>query len=333
MGLPRRAAEAGSTCYRGDYVRRLPMIRLLSTCLVLVFAACATPKAPALQVGKAETSLDVRDFPAPSRLLFGYGVRGGRGDWRAGDTVLFGLRLRKAGEERNWLLQLRLLDPLIAGEGGGEAPSVEWSLRINGGREHFASRMCRVEAVVMDGEGREIGRSEPELPRDFLDSGVASACKLIERRLSEGLRFAIDDGRDVVLPVQTRELAQATVCAVSLLQVVQEDDVLAPLLWEVIEKPTLWSVISNLGASVVLRPEFHHAMRRTSPLPGNYDPTWSLPMQLDVNGRQALQLELLVADPAPPYSLCGGLFGATARHPRDADLEFSLLLLSARRGR
>lgn len=318
--------------HRSRMTPKLAMSTLVTLAL-LALCACHAPSVPALQLDAAASPLDTRDFPAPARLLQGFDRRDATGAWRAGDAVLFGLRLRKDGGVRNWLLQLRLLDPLLEAEGDGEAPAVDWWLRINGQQEHFASRMCRVEAVVMDEAGAVLGRSEPRLPRDFLDSGVAAACELVERRLPEGLRGAIEPDKAVVLPVRTRELAQATVCAVSLLQVVQEDDVLAPLLWQVVEKPSLWSVISNLGASVVLRPQFHRTMQRTSPLPGNYDPTWSLPMELEVNGRPALDIELLVADPSPPFALCGGLFGARARHPEDPELEFSLLLLSARRGR
>jgi len=306
-------------------------LTFLLFCLATL-AACQSSTTATLQLDEPAARLDARDFPAPARMLRGFDRRGGAEDWRAGDEVLFGLRLRKGGTERHWLLQLRVLDPLVAND-AGEHPNVEWWLRINGQQEHFTSRQCRIEAVVMDSEGQVLGRSQPRLPRDFLTSGVAGACRLIDERVPQEMRGITGPSGEVVLPVATRELAEATVCAVSMLQVVQEDDVLAPLLWEVVEKPSLWSVVTNLGASVVLRPEFQRVARERSPLPGNYDPTWSLPMELEVNDKAALSLELLVAESSPPFAVCGGLFGATARHPRDAGVEFSLLLLSARRGR
>ena len=36
--------------------------------------------------------------------------------------------------------------------------------------------------------------------------------------------------------------------------------------------------------------------------------------------------------PERPFALCGGMLGATARHPQDAELEFRMLLLGARTG-
>ena len=313
-----------------------PMHRTRSTPLLaaLLLAACAAPRQPALQFDDRELPLDARDFPVPERMRLGFDPRAS-GEWRVGDEVLFGLRLRKAGGERNWLLKLRVLDPEVEAAAATGPARVDWRLRINGVQEAFASRLCRVEAIVMDRDGVVLGRSEPRLPRDFLASGVAAACALVARRAPERVRAAgaRPQPQALALPVRNRELARATVCAVSLLQVVQDDAVLAPLLWEVVEKPSLWSVVTNLGAAVVLRPRFHHTASVRSPIPGNYDPTWTLPLGLEVNGAPALELELFVAEPEPPYALCGGLFGATARHPRRADLEFSLLLLSARRGR
>jgi hypothetical protein len=126
--------------------------------------------------------------------------------------------------------------------------------------------------------------------------------------------------------------AEATLTAVALLRVVQDDDVLAALLWQVIEKPSVWSVVASLGVSVTLQPQFFVAEHVEQPACGGVKP-WRLPMSVVVNDQPALQTELFVAPAVRPFALCGGILGITAWHPRDPSRQASLLLLAARTAR
>ncbi|MFT4511928.1 MAG: hypothetical protein ACI91B_000611 [Planctomycetota bacterium] len=294
--------------------------------MALLFTACHTPSTPDLALAPAGGGIRVADFPAPRHLLRGFDKRQPKGPWLIGDEVLFGLRLSRDGEERHWLLQLRVLEVTAIGDDGKPLDPVDWALRINGEVEEFESAVCRAEVVVMDEHGTELGRSQPLLPRDFLNSGIAGACKLARRQLRQSGQVS-----DRYESVDMRTLAEATVSAVALLQVVQEDSVLAPILWQVIEKPTVWSVVSNMGVTVMMRPSFHRVTSALSPVPTVIDQTWRLPIALEVNETPALNLELFVTESSPPFSLAGGMLGATARHPTNPTLEVSLLLLSARR--
>jgi hypothetical protein len=80
-----------------------------------------------------------------------------------------------------------------------------------------------------------------------------------------------------------------------------------------------------------MRPSFHRVTSALSPVPAVLDETWRLPIALEVNQAPALNLDLFVTESRPPFSLAGGLLGATASHPSNPSLDFSLLLLSARR--
>jgi hypothetical protein len=292
--------------------------------LSLLMAACQTPLGSELAFAQASGGLHIIDFPAPQHLLRGFDERQAKGAWCRGDEVLFGLRLRNEGEVRHWLLQLRVLE-VTAIDGDGELiDPVDWALRINGEVQEFESAVCRAEVVIMDEHGVELGRSQPLLPRDFLSSGIASACRFVRHRMSKV-------GSRVYETLDMRPLAEATVSAVALLQVVQEDSVLAPILWQVIEKPTVWSVVANMGIRVRIRPSFHRVTSAISPVPVVLDQTWRLPIALEVNQTPALNLDLFVTEPSSPFSLAGGLLGATASHPTNPALDFSLLLLSAKR--
>jgi hypothetical protein len=326
--------------------------------LALLATACAAPR-PELRLPVASGFATAADFPAAAALLAGFDAPAAPGDdaWRAGDEVLYGLRLVRGDTVRHWLLHLRLTEPAAiarAGDAGAERdplPPVDWSLRVNGVATPFTSARCRVLATVMDEHGTAIGRSEPLLPRDFLAHGFARACELVgERRAAlaattpaaggePGDPNASADGGDggtdgddgFYRGLDVQPFARATVAAVALLQVVQEDDVLAPLLWQVVEAPSVWSVLTGLGVRVMLRPRFHAA--ETMPSPAQPDRAcWRVPMRLFVNDSLALLCDVCAVPSAPPFALCGGIVAALARHPTDPGVAFSLVLLGARRG-
>ena len=305
---------------------------LRSIALLVMLAGCQSTSVRDLSLDAAAGGLQIADFPAPAHLLRGFDEREPDGAWRVGDEVLFGMRLRRDGGVRYWLLLLRVLEVVGTDDDGQPLDPFQWSLRINGELDQFTSGVCAAEVIVMDQHGQELGRSQPYLPRDFLGRGIADACKLVRTRGFRALRRKSSEGKDVYGPLNIRPLAEATVSALALLQVVQEDSLLAPILWQVIEKPSVWSMVSNMGVDVMLRPKFNRVSSAASPISSVKTSTWRLPLSLEVNQRPALNLDLFVADSAPPLSLACGLLGAIARHPTEPNLDFSLLLLSARRG-
>jgi hypothetical protein len=320
------------------------VIRSLAILCPIVLACCSA-STPEVRLVAVPEHLSAGSFPGAAGLLRGFDALASDTGWRAGDEVLYGLRLRVGAQARHWMLHLRVTEPLaIAREdddvaAGEQLPPLEWSILINGEPREYRSRRCRVVATVTDEAGRVLGRSEPLLPRDLLEQGFSKACELVQQRFATGrsrdgrapdranpLAGAFYEGMDV------RPLADATVCTIALLQVVQEDAVLAPFLWEVVEQPSFWSIVTNLGARIVLRPRFHAATEALSPLDCDAGDVWRVPMSLVINDVPALHADLLVGASAPPFALCGGVLGIAARHPRHADVEFSCLLLAARRG-
>jgi hypothetical protein len=281
---------------------------------------CRGP-APLALAEPLQVDIPASAFPGAAAILSGFDPAEPDSAWRTGDQVLFGLRLMIDGEERHWLLHLRLLAPV------GDGAAIEWPLRVNGEERVYASRQARVEVAVHDGDGKLLGSSSPLVPADFLATGFAAACDLVKARqqaLPDGPQSAFYDGLDI------EPLARATVSAMALLRVVEHDAVLAPLLWQVLERPSLWSVLGNLGARVVVRPRFHAAVEL--PVAAGFATPWRVPLQLLVNDELALSVEATVDRPAPPFALAGGFVGALARHPRKSGRALVLRLLAARRG-
>lgn len=301
--------------------------------LCLVSAACQVAQ-PARVVVAPHGFATAADFPGASRLLAGFDAAGDD-TWRAGDEVLFGLQLRSGTDVQRWLLHLRLIEPKAiarAGEGAPEhspLPPLQFTFHVAGAPRQYASVPSRAIATVCDADGNVLGRSEPVLPRDFLARGFAEACGAVMSWLPRS-----HDAESVDRFLRDKEtlFAEATITAVALLRVVQDDRVLSPLLWQVMEKPSLWSVVSSLGVSVTLQPNFHVAAHVEQPACGGVSP-WRVPMAVLVNDQRALDTELSVVPAVRPFALCGGIVGITARNPHDPTREASLVLLAARTAR
>jgi hypothetical protein len=173
----------------------------------------------------------------------------------------------------------------------------------------------RTTVTVADAGGEQLGRSSALLPRDLLGKGFVQACL----------------GAEIASPDEV-PMVEAMVSLMALLQVVREDSVLAPILWQVVQGPSVLSVVFHFGVRVAVQPRFHATTRVHTPpqLPPG-DPAWSVPITLTVNDEPALLCEVLVGRPLPPRLLCGGIVAATARHPAEARREFAMVLLAAKR--
>jgi hypothetical protein len=315
---------------------RALLISLLPMWLGL--SACQPYAASTLAFPHSFEGLDSSDFPAPEKLLRGFDEREPNGHWLIGDEVLFGLNLRKGETSQNWLLKITVSELPAVSDRGEPVEQLIWKVRVNSQLMEFSSSAIRADVVIMDEFGNELGHSRPILPGDFLRCGVAHACELVLPRPSQhaessATRKSAHSGKvGNFIELPRRVLAEATVCVLSLLQVVREDSVLAPILWEVIERPSIWSVIANAGVSVAVFPRFLNVTTVDAPIAAEISQAWRLPLELEVNDQPALNFSVYVADATPPFSLAGGVLGATARHPLKPELAFSLLLLSARRG-
>ncbi|MCA8964910.1 MAG: hypothetical protein H6838_11270 [Planctomycetes bacterium] len=290
---------------------------------LLLVSACAG--APNVNLAPGPASLTAAEFPGAARLLDGFSPFTFASEWVPGDTVLYGLRLRRGDQQQRWLLRLHL-DEVDA----GGAP-LRWDLQVNGGLQRFESALSRVTATVADADGNVLGGSRPQMPRDFLARGFAPACEQV-RAYREDHPEA-EAGQGFYEGVDARLLAEAVVSAMALLDTVRNDPLLSPILWQVVQRPSLLSVIGNLGVSVVVQPRFLRATETVPPISEMpHGAVWRVPIDLFVNDAPALVAELVVGTSLPPFGVGGGILAAIARHPSDPEVEFEVLLLAARRG-
>ena len=101
---------------------------------------------------------------------------------------------------------------------------------------------------------------------------------------------------------------------------------------EVIDKPSVLSVIVHLGVRVSVRHRFDKA-QPLAPVAvgGRQVAVYELPVELQLNGVPALRSKVLVTEPRSPLNLSAGILGMDAFQPRDPTARVSSRVRAARR--
>lgn len=303
---------------------------------VLACIAVAGCTAPPVQPPPATSfpPLVADEFPGAASLLDGFDARSEEAQWLAHDRALFGLRLDRDGEVVRWLLLIEapLGQQIVARSPDGDEFSIGvgatavWRFGVTGGdgtREiRVESRLATVRAKVFTAAGELLTDTEASLPVDLLGRGVLPAIDSVREATAAGAAAPVD-GAWIEGVLAVREL----------LDIVRENDALADYFWQVVEKPSLWSVVTSLGVSVAITTSLEQSVPADTPPPiPPAERTFSAPLSIRVNGAPALFVDLLATDPRRPFALCGGIIAAIARHPTRPDTTFRMQLLAARLG-
>jgi len=286
-----------------------------------VVMSCAAPPIVHPTPTSHFAPLPLEEFPGALRLLSGFDPPTAEPNWRKGDQALFALRLDKGGEVRRWLLhleaivakQITLTDPSPTQEG-----------------DHLVVPMrpqsTDVTARVLDADGKLLTDTKVALPAGYLARGLLPAidgafaaqdAKMPASRFAEFLRTDLG--------------AYYTISA--LLDVVRKNEALDDYFWQVVDEPSVWSVIANLGVSIHVDLSFDKSVAANLPVPlPPVERAFAVPMRIDVNDAATLFVDLLATNSSRPYAICGGIVAAAAQHPTRPGTTFRLQLLAARCG-
>jgi hypothetical protein len=101
------------------------------------------------------------------------------------------------------------------------------------------------------------------------------------------------------------------------------------VLEQVIQKPSLWSIATNVGVNM----NFEYGWHKVQPYPAGQMPVstpgYLLPLRLSANGKPVLEARLLATSTQPPLRTCAGIFALAAAHPTDEGRRVYLRVLSA----
>ena len=117
------------------------------------------------------------------------------------------------------------------------------------------------------------------------------------------------------------------------LQGIQDTPGLREILWDLIEKPSVWSIVKNRGR-VDLTMNFDGkgvaALERPSWVPAG-SALYHLSPTLALNNQPALHCWLFVTAPRPPLLTTAGIVGIVASPPSSNDKRLDIRILAAHR--
>lgn len=319
----------------------------LSLGALLALASCGSPGENELvQVTPDWPGLELESWSIPKTLAPGFdeGVEraGSMEVFAAGDRLLFALEVRDGEARERWFLELEVTSAFAvdviegAADGVCSVPEVSATSTISwGDQDHeivLTSNLYQAAIRLFDDRGVSLGESSVRVPH-HISAGVldvtASMARLEEsaERIKRGEEVEFDPKTDLLTPFAR---ALSTIGAV--FQIVDEDELLRPILMRAASLPSLWSVVMNGGVRLRWSVDFMQtALVEVPPayLPSR-DECRAVPMQLTANDEVVLDLEILAMDPAAPLLPCGGFVGIVGHSPKRADLQVEVALIGAR---
>jgi hypothetical protein len=103
------------------------------------------------------------------------------------------------------------------------------------------------------------------------------------------------------------------------------------VLEEVIQKPSVWSVVRHFGVRTALSFNWQDVQVAPEEKAAVRQPVYLLPVRLSLNSVLAVKANLAVSEPRPPLQTSAGILAICAEHPTAADRRLFIRVLSARR--
>jgi hypothetical protein len=118
----------------------------------------------------------------------------------------------------------------------------------------------------------------------------------------------------------------------SYVDIVQHTKGLDDLLFKLVKKPSLWSVIRHLGMKADI--SFGNGLEPTPANPADWNlpasaAAYYYPWLLRFNGQPALKITLVVTSPRPLLLICGGVIGVLAEKVGDDETYMTMRVVSA----
>lgn len=154
------------------------------------------------------------------------------------------------------------------------------------------------------------------LPKDFMAVGFVEACRAMPADTGAGF------------PEAARKSVGALLC---LLKLVQEQAPLRSVLIELVDAPSLWSLVTHLGVEINVGADFQDAWQPSGAPAATVGPgpVWAFPVNLSANGQPALEMLWFAVEPKGPLMLSGGVIGILGRDPSDPSRRLAVSWLGA----
>jgi hypothetical protein len=313
---------------------------VLAACVFLVaLTGCTSQHGPRTALTLTEIRSLERDRFAAGRHLLGNSSiserRLGGEAWLPGDTVLLGIAVDAGNEQREWYLRARALGKIFTNmDGISLAMSDTVRVRRAAGGEwvRLDYDLVRVLVELFDGEGELLSSSESLMPELCLQHGLF---EYVSQSL-DGLdafapgQMAYGDHGEILASDELKRAVAGWIAIMKLPEFLQRDPGMDTLIWRLIDRPSLLSLVAHRGLKMEVGLNGKDA--RPEPARSEYGDAYRVPVMLTLNGRPAVRCEIVIARGDPPLGPCNGLLAIDAAHPSDPSRRIAVRLLAAQRG-
>ena len=277
------------------------------------------------------------------------------GTLKAGDSITALVVLDDKGKRRmQWLLYLK-----VSGAKTGTNKSSRMVMHSStGSRLEFVSTPAEVTLRTLgpfDASPRKRALKHHDKTAQFtldegflalgLDRAAVALMRLRQSKVKGSFGFssrpfpqgAITKTRKITHPVrltadEERALAGAAPALMSYFNIVQRTEGLSEILFELIDLPSMWSLLRKGGVNT----NFRFANENLGPADDSAWnlglPVYNVPLVLELNKHHALDITFVATAPRSPLLPCAGVVALLAEKPGQKETYLSLRILSARRG-
>ena len=334
----------------------------------LVLCACIAGQVPAVAAPAITCDPLAPVAPVPSLVAFasshgiplaGIAVSAEGAVPQKGDQVVILLALEKGGTTQQWLVRLET-DALTKKEQALKPLRDDVIHTSTGLHVHYPNTRTALRVELFGpfsgGSAPQTGATEQArslVSREYLDLGIAPYCRsalqIAPRVKAAGITDSFYSGGTSVPSAETVARGQRTAAAFGLtpeeerlnfsvyfaLRTFFEAAMEIPgnqhVLEQVIQKPSVWSVLSHFGVKSTFTYGWQDVQVAPEGRAGVQQPVYLLPVRLSMNDVPAVKTNLAVTDPNPPLQAGAGILAICAEHPTATDRRLLIRVLSARR--
>ncbi len=292
-------------------------------------------------------------FAAADRILQGFSAQSLEGEPEPGDELLFGVRLARADMETVWFVRLRVLATDVepgatpdlaptasASEADGgtprREPAPDWSKYSPSGRWRGRWRVgIQPESLLLrldvyDRGGALVSQTTQYAPQGVLCSGLYRVCELHQQIAQSPLA-----DRAELTDAQAQTVYYGVSSLLLIGRILWNTPHIGEIFMEIVPRPSLVSMLLNLGVKVRVNPSFDRLAPEVRALPAvraGYS-ALRLPVEVVLNGRPSMRFDLALAPTGSPLGACAGVIGLDGSHVSDESTRFSIWLLAAHAAR
>ncbi len=156
---------------------------------------------------------------------------------------------------------------------------------------------------------------------------IGSGGKLSAEQLEKGKRFTTLIHPP---PEEERLVVGVSFALREFLRSALEVDAFKDVLFQVMVKPSLWSLVTGFGANAFLQYDQEDVRPVDGRALGLASPAYALPLKLHFNGKLALRATLVMTEARPPLQASAGIVAIASEHPTEAGKKLLIQMIAAR---